>query len=339
MAGKTAGARADRRAALFALIALLIAASSVLYVYSRTYAKSSRLGVEMTGEAFCGIMGRALPALAGMAAASVMISMMSLVFQTMTETRVLTPSIIGFDSLFVGTQTFLVFAFGSSSAAFANPYLNYAISSCVMILVSAAMYGFILRKSRNNLVFLLMFGLVISGVLRNGSAYLQVIMSADDYYQVQAASNVTVNGMNAGIVRHAVPLMALIAAAMAARRRVYDVMSLGRDTAKSLGVHYDREININLMLIAAGMSVTTALIGSLTFLGLLGVNIAREIFRTHRHLHLFIGSSMISALVLISGQSAVELLEGAVPVTAVIDMIGCSYMFFLILKENRVLYA
>ncbi|MDR2421689.1 MAG: iron chelate uptake ABC transporter family permease subunit [Oscillospiraceae bacterium] len=321
-------------AALFAGPPLLLAVSA-LYIYSRTYAKSSRLGIEMTPAAFESIIGRALPALAGMCVAAALTAIVSLVFQTVTQSRLLTPSMLGFDSVFVTTQTLLVFLFGSRSEMFANPYLNYLTAAGAMIAVSTLMYGAVLRRGRDNIVFLLMFGLVLSGILRSGSGYIQVIMDAEDFNRVRAATSVTVNNMNTDIILPVLPIMLFISAALLLRHRTYNVMSLGPEQAKSLGVPYEREANVSLLLIAAGMSVATALIGSLTFLGLLSVNAARELLKTHRHLPLFIGSAVIASLLLVSGQGAAELLQGALPVTAIIDLAGCSYMFYLILRENR----
>lgn len=336
MVEKSSAARKHRSVFIAAGLFAMITASVALYIYSRTYAKSNRLGMEMTESAFASIMARTLPALLAMAVAAVMIAMVSLTFQTITQSRILTPSMIGFDSVFMATQTLLVFMFGSSSRLFLNPYLNYLVAAGAMTLVSLFMYGLILRKNKNNIVFLLMFGLVLSGILRNGARYLQLIMTTNDFNQVQAAISVTVNNMNTGIISLAVPVMCCIIAAILLRHRIYNVMSLGPEQAKSLGVQYERELNLNLVLIAIGMSVSTALIGSLTFLGLLAVNTARELLKTYRHLPLFIVSSLIAALTLIAGQAVVELLQGAIPVTAIIDLVGCSYMFYLIFKENRI---
>ena len=333
---KNARALSKRTAIIYAVILVVISASVVLYIYSRTYAKSARLGVAMTPQAFDSIMGRTVPALIAMSAAAILIAIVSLSFQTITASRILTPSMIGFDSVFVGTQTILVFLFGSASRVFTNPYINYSIAACVMVAVSMLMYGFILRKNRNNIVFLLMFGMILSGVVRNASSYLLVIMNTNDYNQVQAATAVSINNMNTRIIYLAVPLMAVVIIALVMRHKTFNVMALGADNAKSLGVAYNREVTRTLILVSLGMSIATALIGSLTFLGLLTVNIAREVFRTHRHIVLFIGSALIAACVLILGQGAVEMLQGAVPVTALIDLVGCSYMFYLILKENKI---
>lgn len=291
--------------------------------------------MEMTQAAFDSILSRAIPALLGMAVAASLIAVVSLAFQTIVHSRILTPSMIGFDSIFVATQTLLVFVFRSESVPIVNPYLNYLISAGGMVCISMLMYGFLLRNNRNNIIFLLMFGLVLSGILRNGAQYLQIIMTEQDYNRVYAATSVTVNNMNTQLIFLALPVMAVVTAALLLRHRTYDVMSLGADQAKSLGVDYHREMKHTLLLISLGMSIATALIGSLAFLGLLAVNIARELLKTHRHLLLFFCSAALAALFLILGQGIVEALQGAVPVTAIIDLAGCSYMFYLILKENR----
>lgn len=316
-------------------LTLLVPSSIALYLYSRTYAKSFRLGVPMTDTALQSILQRSIPALIGMGVAAALIAIISLSFQTVTGSRILTPSMIGFDSVFVGTQTLLVFIFGAHSRVFTNPYLNYLIAAGTMVFISLFMYSFVLRSSQKNIVFLLMFGLVLSGILGNGSRNLQLIMDTNDFYRVQAATAVNVNNMNTQIIWLALPVMLAVSLAIVTRHRTYDVMSLGADQAKSLGVAYDRELRLNLVLIAVGMSVATALIGSLTFLGLLVVNAARELIKTHRHLPLFVVSGVLAASTLILGQAVVELLQGAIPVTAIINLVGCSYVFYLILKENR----
>ena len=336
MVEKAAKSQDKRALLLYIIFTISMAVSIALYIYSRTFAKSNRLGVTMQMDAFHSIMNRALPALLAMIICGILIALLSLVFQTISESRILTPSMIGFDSVYVGTQTLLVFMFGAVSSIFANPYLNYLVTTSIMVTVSMLMFGFILRKNKNNLIFLLMFGVVLSGVIRSGSTYLITIMDANDVIHVNAATSVNVNNMNTSIIYMAVPIIFIISMLILCRHRTYNVMSLGPGNAQGLGVNYNREVTWNLFLISLGMSVVTALIGPLAFLGLLAVNIAREMFKTHKHLHLFIGSSFLASLALVFGQGIVELLQGAVPVMVIIDLVGCSYMFYLILKENRI---
>jgi len=289
----------------------------------------------MTPLAFERIMGRTIPAIIGMAAAGGIIAIVSLAFQTITQSRILTPSMIGFDSVFIGTQTLLVFAFGSFTPFFTDPIRNFFVTTAVMVAISMLMFGAILRRSKNNIIFLLMFGLVLSGIVSNGARYLQSLMSFYDFYQVQAATAVTVMNMNTDVINIAWPIIIVVAILMVLRHRIYDVMSLGAEQSKSLGVAYNREMNYALILISIGMSVATAMIGSLAFLGLLVVNASRELIKTHRHLPLFICSAAVAILTLVMGSAIEQLLQGAVPLTTIINLVGCAYVFYLILKENR----
>lgn len=324
---------------VFIVLSLLLAAAIGLYLYSRTFAKMNPLiaaGIPIAEGSLRQVMGRALPHLYGMIGAAVALAVVSLSFQTVTQSRVLTPSMVGFDAVFVGTQTLLVFFLGARHFLFANPFVNYILTAGIMIVVSMLMFGAILRSHKNNIVFLLMFGLVLSGIVRSSATYLQLLMTEGDFFQVAAATSVNVNNMNVTIIWLVLPIIAVVVIATLVRHRRYNVMSLGPEQAKGLGIPYEREMRINLVLIAVGMSVATALIGSLTFLGLLAVNAAREVFKTYKHLPLFIGSALMASLVLVAGQGVMEMLLGAIPVTVIIDLVGCAYVFYLILKGNRV---
>ena len=324
---------------VFIILTLLLAGAVALYLYSRTFAKMNPLiaaGIPIADGSLELVMARALPHLYGMIGAAVILAVVSLSFQTITQSRVLTPSMIGFDAVFVGTQTLIVFFLGARHVLFSNPFINYLVTAGIMVVVSMLMFGAILRSQKNNIVFLLMFGLVLSGIVRSSSTYLQLLMTEGDFFQVAAATSVNVNNMNVTIIWLVLPIIAAVVIATLLRHRRYNVMSLGAEQAKGLGIAYEREMRINLVLIAIGMSVATALIGSLTFLGLLAVNAAREVFKTYRHLPLFIGSAMMAAFVLVAGQGVMELVLGAIPVTVIVDIVGCAYVFYLILKENRV---
>ena len=321
---------------VFSIMITLMGLGIFLYIMSRTYIKAWRLGVPMTTSAFESILGRSIPAIVGMIGAASLIALVSLCFQTITESKILTPSMIGFDAIFMGTQTLIVFIFGTTTDLFTNPFINYLISSGAMIVISFLMYKSVLRRSKNNTVFLLMFGLVLSGLISNGARYLQTIMTVYEFNHVQAAINVTVNNMNTSIIYMVIPLTIILSVVILSKHRVYNVMTLGAKQARGLGVDYERELHFNLILIAIGMSLATALIGSLTFLGLLAVNFSRMILKTHRHLPLFLASGLAASLALVLGQTAVELLEGAIPVTVIINLVGCSYIFYYIIKDNKI---
>jgi len=330
-----------RNLIVYIVLGVMILGAIGLYYYARTFAKVRYLTdrpipIPIAEGAIWEVMARATPHLVGIIGASIVIAIVSLSFQTITHSRVLSPSMVGFPAVFVGTQTLLVFFLGAQHFLFANPFVNFLLTSGIMVAVSVLMFGAVLRSHKNNIVFLLMFGIVISGIIMSSSNYLRLMLTEADFFQLMAAINVNVPAVDEGIIWFALPFMVIVVVLTMMRHRRYNVMTLGSEQAKGLGIHYEKELRINLILIAFGMSIVTALIGPLTFLGLLAVNAAREMLKTYKHMPLFIASSLLAMVVLIAGQGLMELMLGAVPVTVIVDIVGCAYVFFLILKENRV---
>lgn len=323
---------------IFIFLGFIITLSVIVYLYARVLGKSLDTGLPLTVDIAKKIASRSVMSLLGMAVSATLIAVVSLAFQTITENRILTPSMIGFDSVFIATQSVLMFLTSRwtlSKVLFSNPYYNFLITTGVMLVISMLMYRIILRKNKNNIVFLLLFGLILSGMVRSLTNYIEVLLNPQEFQQLKAVTSVTITKMNTSIILLATPVMLFLAFLFMRKSREYDVMLLSESNAKSLGVPYTKRLNLNLVYIALAMAVTTALIGPLTFLGLLAVNIARELFRTYKHSVLFIGSILVAIVFLVLGQGIVELLRYATPVTVLIDLVGGVYMIYLILRENR----
>ena len=112
-------------------------------------------------------------------------------------------------------------------------------------------------------------------------------------------------------------------------------MSLGESQAIGLGVDYAKKLNWGLIYIALAMSISTAMIGPISFLGLIAVNAAREILKTYKHFPLFIASSLIAIIFIVLGQGIIVETGYLTTVTVLISMIGGAYMIYLVLKENK----
>ena len=57
-----------------------------------------------------------------------------------------------------------------------------------------------------------------------------------------------------------------------------DVMSLGRENAINLGVNYDRMVMNMLILSSVLIATSTALVGPITFFGLIVANLSYQFF-------------------------------------------------------------
>jgi iron complex transport system permease protein len=114
------------------------------------------------------------------------------------------------------------------------------------------------------------------------------------------------------------------------------VLSLGREHAINLGVDYDLVVKKLLIVVAILIAISTALVGPITFLGLLVVNVTHEFYKTYKHKHLIIGSILISILALVGGQFIVEkIFTFSTTVSVIVNFIGGVYFIYLLLKENR----
>ena len=325
---------------IFSTMILLAALSIIMYLFFWMLTTPYDLFPEdpilrsRMQQAITNIVNRRFEQVLAMVISAVLIASTSLVFQTLTNNRILTPSLIGFDAIFVTIQTAIVFFLSSSSYLFVNPYLNFAISAGLMILITLLMYKTILRKNRNNMVFLLLIGLVLSTLSRSLASFLQNIMDPMEFQSVVIRTEVSVSNMNTSIIYLSIPLLIIILGLILKDVRTYDVMALGESNAIGLGVEYTKKMNVALIYIAIAMSISTAMIGPLSFLGLISVNAAREMLKTYQHLPLFILSSLIATIMVVMGQTIIIETGYQTTVSVWISLIGGAYMIYLLLKEN-----
>ena len=88
------------------------------------------------------------------------------------------------------------------------------------------------------------------------------------------------NNVNVDILMFAVIIIILMIPFIYDDIKYLDVMSLGRDHAINLGVQYDKLVKKFLVIVSVLVAISTALVGPLTFLGLLVVNLTRQIAKT-----------------------------------------------------------
>jgi iron complex transport system permease protein len=267
---------------------------------------------------------------------AILVAVTTVSFQTITGSRILTPAVIGFDSMFVMIQTTLVFFFGTIPMLYQHPWINFIISFILMSGLSILLYMSVLRKNKNNIILLLLIGMVVTTLASNYVNLLQVLMNPETFQTVQSLTSVSVVNIDVSLIWIVIPILAVVLFVLIRKNKVYDVMLLGEDMSKNLGVDYHKETYINLIMISLAVSAATALVGPLSFLGLLAVNLSIEMFKEFKHKTLFLASSLLAAIFLIFGQSIIELIGFKTTVTTLIQLIGGIYIITLIVKEHRI---
>ncbi len=259
----------------------------------------------------------------------------SLIFQTITNNRILTPSILGLDSLYILLQTTLIFLLGSNSGIISGKNVNFIISIIIMILFSTLIYRFLFKKGSKNIFSLLLIGIVCGTLFESLTTFMQVLIDPIEFQVVQDKMMASFNNVNTDILIMSSIVIIFAVAYSYEFLKELDVMSLGREEAINLGVDYDKVVKKMLVVVVLLTSVSTALVGPITFLGLLVVNISRQLIKTYKHSELGIATFLVSIIAVVGGQFIVErILNFGMTVSVIINFIGGIYFIYLVMKER-----
>ncbi|HDK7176742.1 TPA: iron chelate uptake ABC transporter family permease subunit [Clostridium botulinum] len=264
------------------------------------------------------------------------IAFSSMIFQTITNNRILTPSVLGLDSLYMFIQTFVVFIFGANSMVVMSSNFNFLISVSLMVVFSMILYKFLFKREDKNIFFLLLTGLIFGTLFQSLAAFMQTIIDPNAFLVIQDKMFASFNKVNTDVILISIIVILLVIAYIYDYVKVLDVMLLGREQAINLGVSYDKVVKKMLIVVSILVSISTALVGPITFLGLLSVNLTYEFINTYKHKYLIIGSVFISIIALVGGQFIVErFLNFGTTLSVIINFIGGIYFMYLLLKESK----
>lgn len=281
-------------------------------------------------------LSRRIPKIIGIILTGSSIAFSSVAFQTITNNRILTPSVLGLDSLYIFIQTFIVFIFGSNALIRISQRFNFILAVGFMVIFSIILFKLLFKRENNNIFFLLLFGMVFGTFFQSLSSFMQFIIDPNEFMVVQNRMFASFNNMNSNILWLALAGKAFTMIYTYRFLPKLDVLSLGRENAINLGVDYDMIVKNMLIVISILVSISTALVGPITFLGLLVVNITRNFLDTYKHKYLILGSMLISSITLVGGQLIAErIMNFSTPISVVINFVGGIYFIHILLREGK----
>lgn len=285
---------------------------------------------------FAYAMGLRLPRLAVILIAGFAISAAAIVFQTIIRNTIVTPCLLGMNSLYLLIHTAVVFFLGSGSLFAVNPVYAFAADVIVMGFVAGFIYYTIFQKTGGNVLYVLLIGTVLSTFFSSMQNSLTRIMDPNEYDALLNTLTASFTNVNAACIIPGALLLAAIAWWLRKDLAILDVISLGREQAVSLGVDYERTLRRLMVGVALYIAVATALVGPLSFFGLITANVARQLFTTYRHTWLIAGSACVGMLILTAGQFVVEhVMVYAVPVSVFVTIGGGIYFLYLVLTAGK----
>lgn len=273
--------------------------------------------------------------LAAMVVVAVAVAFSTVVFQTVTQNRILTPSIMGFDSLYVAIQTALVFLFGSRTLAVVDPDLRFAGEASVMVGFSIVLFRWLLSEHGRSIHLLVLAGVVLGVLFRSLASLLQRVLDPNEFSALQDLLFASFNGVDVGLLGVTGVAVGVCCVWILSIHRTLDVLSLGRDAAIGLGVPHRRLVTRLLFVVAVLVSASTALVGPIAFFGLLVASLA-YLAAGYRHRPALLAAALIAVVAVVGGQVVLEhalKLDGVLGV--VIEFVGGIVFIVLLLRGSH----
>ena len=323
----TASYRANVRRLI--ILSALVLLCAVLYMLVEVNFGNSKL--------FAYSMRIRVPKLIVMLITAFAIGGSSIVFQSIINNTIVTPCLLGMNSLYTLIHTAVVFVAGSASIVASNANLAFAVDVMIMGAAATVIYSWLFKKTKHNVLYVLLVGTVLTSFFSSIQSTLTRVMDPNEYDTLLNNLVASFSNVNSEIIVFCLALLALIIFALRKELALLDVLTLGRDQATNLGVDCDKCIRRLLLGVTLCIAVATAMVGPISFLGLIIANLSRQLLRTYRHWQLVLGSAFFGMIVLVFGQLLVEhAFSYAIPVSVFITVGGGIYFLYLLLARKKV---
>ena len=315
-----------RKLAILALLAVLAAAAYML------------VGVRFSSEKlFLYAMHIRAPKLAAMVITAFAIGGASLVFQSVINNTIVTPCLLGMNSLYTLIHTAVVFFAGSGSLLAVNANASFAVDLVIMAVAATLIYSYFFKKTNHNVLYVLLIGTVLTSFFSSIQSTLVRVMDPNEYDNLLSTLVASFSNINSEIIVFSVIVLAAVIVVLRKDLALLNVLTLGKDQAVNLGVDYDNCIRRLLLGVTLCIAVATAMVGPSSFLGLIIANLSRQLLKTYRHGWLILGSVLFGVIVLVGGQVIVEhVYTYSIPVSVFITVGGGVYFLYLLLTRQRV---
>ncbi|MBB5833113.1 iron chelate uptake ABC transporter family permease subunit [Brachybacterium aquaticum] len=271
-----------------------------------------------------------------MAVVAVCQAVATITFQTVTNNRIITPSIMGFESLYTVIQTAAVYILGVAGIAALQGPGQFLAQVAAMVGFSLLLYGWLLRGRYANIQVMLLVGIILGGGLGAVSTFMQRLLSPSEFDVLSARLFGSISNASAEYLPYAIPLVVVAALLIWLNARTLNVIALGRDVCINVGVDHGRQTIVALVLVSILMAVSTALVGPMTFFGFLVATLTYQLAGTHDHRRLLPLGALVGFVVLAGAyfvMNHVFYAQGVVSV--IIELVGGTVFLIVIMRKGR----
>jgi iron complex transport system permease protein len=217
---------------------------------------------------------------------------------------------------------------------------SYALPVAAIAAAFASVFVLLSIAGRNaGLLILILAGLAISSLA--GAATALVMNLSRNPFVVLEIAFWLLGSLEDRSFRHvmlALPFIVAGAIILMSQRNAFRALSLGEETAQSLGVDVDR-LRLRVILgVALGVGGAVAVSGSIGFIGLVAPHLVRPLIG-HDPARLLVPSALTGAALLLAADIAVRIIPSTsdIKVGVLTSIIGVPFFLYLIMRERRAL--
>jgi hypothetical protein len=261
----------------------------------------------------------------------------TMVFQTLTANRILTPSIIGLDALYLLSKMLVIFLAGTTAAQAARPPLwQFYLDTALMTAAAAALFATFLPLLARDVYRLLLIGIIFGVLCSKLTDLMARMLDPAAYTSFQAVAYARFDRARADLILPAAFIIGACLAWIWYKRHTLDILALGREQAINLGVAYPRELLTLMLTVSLLVAVSTALVGPTLFFGLLVSALACRLFPVPYHAIQLPAACLLACAILIIGQTLFErVFHFAATLSILIECIGGSVFLYLLLARKQ----
>ncbi len=309
------------------LVVLGILSSYGLLVYNNP--------VPVTSPSFLPVVSRRMVALVSMLIAAICQSLSTVAFQSITNNRIITPSLLGFEAIYSTIHTSTIFFFGAAIFVNFSGVDSFLFQVVAMVFMCLILYGWLLSGKYGNLQLMLLVGVILGTGLRSVSSFMRRLLAPSEFDILQARLFASVNNADSAYFPIAIPIVIIAALLLLANSRRLNVLSLGKDVSTSLGSKHQFSVIYTLILVSVLIAISTALVGPLTFYGFLVATLSYQAAQTYDHRYVFPMALAIGFLILTAAYFFMyHVFNAQGVVSIIIEMFGGITFLIVILRKG-----
>lgn len=293
--------------------------------------------VPIDSPSFIPVVRRRRNAIIAMGIAAICQAVGSIIFQTVTSNKIITPSILGFESIYSALNTAIMFVLGINTFNSISGKGYFIFQIFLMVGVSLILFLGIFNKKDSNIELMLLVGVILGQGLRSLSSFMRRLLTPSEFDILQARLFASVNNSNPEYFGLSFLIIGIVIALIFVSTNKLNVLGLGRDVAINLGLDYKRLSLFALIGVSILISVSTALIGPMTFYGFLVANLTYELVKTYDHKSMLIVAILLAYVILAASYFVMNHIFNANGVVSVlIELVGGIAFLIMIFRNDKI---